>query len=74
VFGNGEDDLCGVDLGGNFHSDPLFCADYSLAESSPCAPANSPGGCGLIGVLDVGCTGAVIAATWGEIKAVFARP
>jgi hypothetical protein len=63
-----------VDLGGNFQSDPLFCFDYSLAESSPCAPANSPGACGLIGALEVGCGGAVTPATWGEIKAAFIRP
>jgi hypothetical protein len=44
---------------GNFSSDPLFCdqegGDYTLADASPCAPANSPPGCGLIGVFDVAC-------------------
>ncbi len=71
VFGNAEDGLCGVDLGGNVNLDPLFCADYSLAESSPCAPANAPAGCGLIGARDVGCAGAVEPSTWGRIKAEY---
>jgi hypothetical protein len=70
VFANGGgDDLCGTDPGGNFSLEPMFCADYSLAESSPCAPANAPVGCGLIGARDVGCTGAIEASTWGRIKA-----
>ncbi len=74
IFGNGGgDELCGTDLGGNFALDPLFCSDYSLAESSPCASANAPAGCGLIGALDVGCTGAVEASSWGRIKARYSN-
>ncbi len=68
-------------MGDNVFTDPLFCApaqcsdqggttegDYSIGESSPCAPANSPGTCGLIGALSAGCTSTVEHATWGEIK------
>lgn len=43
----------------NFSADPLFCdlesGGYYLREDSPCAPANSPLGCGLIGAMPVGC-------------------
>ncbi len=43
---------------GNFAQDPAFCdsaaGDYTLSESSPCAPGNS-GGCGLIGAFSVVC-------------------
>ncbi len=74
VFGNEDgDDICGTDLGSNFSLDPFFCADYSLAESSPCAPANAPAGCGLIGARDVGCAGAVEESTWGAIKMHYGR-
>lgn len=69
IYGNeGGDALCGIDGGGNFALDPLFCSDYSIAASSPCAPENSPAGCGLIGALPVGCTQAIEPATWGGIK------
>lgn len=69
VFGNeGGDELCGFDAGGNFSLDPLLCSDYSIAATSPCAPQNSPAGCGLIGALAVGCTEAIAPATWGGIK------
>ncbi len=75
LFGNEEgDEFCGIDAGGNFSLDPLFCADYSIAESSPCAPANAPVGCGLIGARDVGCTGAIEASTWGRIKVRLSVP
>jgi len=45
-------------LNGNFEADPDFCdrevVDFSLSESSPCAPANS--NCGVtIGALGTGC-------------------
>ncbi len=74
LFGNeGGDELCGIDSGGNFSLDPLFCTDYLLAESSPCASANAPAGCGLIGALEVGCTGAVEASSWGGIKMRYRR-
>jgi predicted outer membrane repeat protein len=46
-------------INGCFSADPLFChwlaGDYTLAEGSPCAPAHSPAGCGLIGAHPVGC-------------------
>jgi hypothetical protein len=79
LFGNAlGDDLCGIDLGGNFSADPLFCdpanGDYTLFESSPCLPGQHPGGanCGLIGALAQGCgTTAIEPATWGAIKAGF---
>jgi parallel beta-helix repeat protein len=68
----GIPDHTGMD--GNISEDPLFCdlagRDFRLDERSPCAPDNSPAGCGLIGALDVGCgITAVEAATWGGIKA-----
>jgi hypothetical protein len=44
----------------DFSADPRFCnrlgGDYSLLAGSPCAPPQSPPGCGLIGAFDVGCT------------------
>ncbi len=37
----------------------MFCdaggGDFTLNAQSPCAPANSPAGCDLIGALPVGC-------------------
>jgi hypothetical protein len=46
-------------INGCFSADPLFCnvaaGDFTLAETSPCAPAHSPAGCGLIGAQQVGC-------------------
>jgi predicted outer membrane repeat protein len=46
-------------INGNFSADPLFCnvgaGDYTLAETSPCAPEHSPAGCGLIGAYAVAC-------------------
>lgn len=58
---SGGDGLCGVDLGGNFSADPLFCdapnADYTLDGNSPCLPGHNHGGvdCGLIGARGAGC-------------------
>ena len=44
---------------GNFSANPLFCdataRDFTIRATSPCAPANSPPGCFLIGALPVGC-------------------
>ena len=44
---------------GNFDADPWFCGaasrDFTIFNTSPCAPANS-GGCGLVGAKRVGCT------------------
>jgi hypothetical protein len=43
----------------DFSADPRFCdpsaGDYTIAANSPCAPENSPVGCGLIGAYGVGC-------------------
>lgn len=64
IYGNQGGDWTGCIAGllgvnGNFAQDPLFCApildDFSLAEGSPCAPENSPAGCGLIGAWPVAC-------------------
>jgi hypothetical protein len=55
--GNGD---CALEAD-NFSTDPLFCdeagGDYHLHENSPCAPDNSPSGCGLVGAMPVGCWG-----------------
>ncbi|MGD8397052.1 MAG: hypothetical protein PVF43_16405, partial [Candidatus Eiseniibacteriota bacterium] len=62
-------------LNGNLALDPLFCdapgGDFTLDESSPCAPAQA-GDCGLIGAWEVGCgMVATRPRTWGGIKASF---
>ncbi len=51
IFGNtGGDGYCGADAGFNISVDPLFCGPagtdnfYSIAETSPCLPENSPCG------------------------------
>jgi hypothetical protein len=48
----------------NFSADPSFCDasadDYHIHEDSPCAPDNSPAGCGLVGALPVACWAAPI--------------
>ena len=86
IYGNAEGDWVGCIEGqlgsnGNFSEDPLFCdpgnGDYTLLETSPCAPAGSPPGCELIGAHPVGCANAGVepgrfeARTWGEIKAIY---
>ena len=62
VYGNAGGDWTGCIAGqdminGNFCADPLFChatnGNYHVGPSSPCAPDNSPAGCGLIGALPV---------------------
>jgi len=63
IFGNaGGDDLCGIDGGGNFSADPMFCGDegimYRVESGSPCAAGNHPvSGCddALIGALPASC-------------------
>ncbi len=64
LYGNAGGDWIGFIAGqlgvnGNICGDPLFCAaqsgDLTLHANSPCAPENSPGGCGLIGALPVSC-------------------
>ncbi|MHC4363513.1 MAG: right-handed parallel beta-helix repeat-containing protein, partial [Planctomycetota bacterium] len=67
LFGNaGGDTLRGIDGGGNFSADPLFCDptndDFTLNNTSPCLPGNHPDGedCGLIGARGQGCGEIVI--------------
>jgi predicted outer membrane repeat protein len=64
VYGNENGDWVGCIYGqdganGNFSADPLFCepdsGDFRLEPESPCAPANSPDTCGLVGADSVGC-------------------
>jgi hypothetical protein len=64
LYGNVGGDWTGTiadqyGVSGNISEDPLFCDaasdDYTLNDQSPCAPDNSPAGCGLIGACDVGC-------------------
>jgi hypothetical protein len=64
VFGNEGGDWVSCIAGqlhqrGNISQDPLFCdapgGNLALSAASPCAPANSPPGCGLIGAVGVGC-------------------
>ncbi len=64
IYGNAGGDWTGciadqLGINGCFSADPLFCnavaGDYTLAETSPCAPAHSPVGCGLIGAHPVAC-------------------
>lgn len=80
VYGNSGGDWVGCLDGlqgtsSNFSADPLFCdpalGDFTLSSDSPCARANSPGNCGLIGALEVGCETAVLDVTWGALKAMF---
>jgi len=80
VYGNAGGDWVGCiedqyGVDGNFSADPLFCDpphdDLTLAAASPCAPENSPGGCGLIGAWPVGCDAPMGA---DEITATFAAP
>ena len=69
VFGNSNDSICGTNGGDNTMLDPLFCnrlqLNFDLQEGSPCAPSNSPPGCGLIGALPTSCVSPVRASTWG---------
>jgi hypothetical protein len=77
LFANTTNDLCGVDAGGNFSLDPLFCNssadDFTLMDESPCSPEHSPGDCGLIGAFPVVCVSAVTPTTWGVIKHQFGQ-
>ena len=57
---------------GDITADPVLCdpdvGDYTIANISPAAPANS-NGCGLIGAYDVGCeVVSVDPLSWGQIK------
>jgi hypothetical protein len=79
VWGNsyadyfGLSDLTGWD--GNISEDPLFCdplnEDYGIEAHSPCAPGNSPPGCGLIGLYPVSCgVTATTPLTWGCVRQI----
>ena len=62
----------------NFSADPVFCdpdaGDYYLHEDSPCAPDNSPAGCGLVGALPVGCGPVPVEkTTWGRVKSLYRK-
>jgi|GEM_PF-3128721 len=63
VYGNAGGDWVGsiadqYGTNGNIAEDPMFCdpseGNYYLQVGSPCAPPDSPPGCGLIGVFGVG--------------------
>jgi hypothetical protein len=75
---NPEGDVEGFVLGATDRVvDPQFCdpdaGDLTVAESSPCLPANS-GGCDLIGALGQGCGSISVENTsWARIKALY-RP
>jgi predicted outer membrane repeat protein len=80
LFGNEGGDWVGCIAGllgtaGNISADPLFCdpqgGDFTLNAASPCAPENSPAGCGLIGALPVACGMTAVAA--GEATSVEPR-
>jgi hypothetical protein len=82
LYGNVMGDaICGIDAGGNFSADPLFCAvdpisthNVLIQQSSPCAPGHHPPGaesCALIGAGTVGCTIAVARRSWSQIKGVY---
>lgn len=58
----------------DFSADPHFCEEatgnYGIADSSPCAPANAPAGCALVGAVPVSCVeSATVRMSWGEVKA-----
>jgi hypothetical protein len=55
--------------------DPLFCdpqlLDFTLSESSPYAPANSPN-CGQVGAFGPACgTIGIVQTSWGKIKSLY---
>jgi hypothetical protein len=58
VYREDCDDFCEFNSFYSIDADPQFCdpqhGDYSIAATSPCAPAQQPD-CGLIGALPVGC-------------------
>jgi len=77
AFGNSPVNYSGISnpplSSGNILADPIFCdrslGNYDLSGVSPCAPANSPGGCGRIGALPATCfVTPTIQTTWGRIK------
>jgi hypothetical protein len=84
LFGNEGGDWTGaiadqLDLAGNITADPQFCdleaGDFTVHDSSPCAPATPPNPeCGLIGAWPVGCGPiGVRSLSWSEVKARYSR-
>lgn len=77
IWNSGGQNFVGCPPGPHdFSADPLFCNpaldDFTLNQASPCAPTNSPSGCGLIGAFNVGCGPvAVTPASWGVVKQVY---
>lgn len=81
IFGQAGGDWIGclagqLGINGNIAGDPVFCGaaslDFTIDAASPCAPANSPGGCGLIGAEAVGCGATPVRpTTWGRLKTGF---
>jgi hypothetical protein len=78
VFGNSGTNFAGMPdptgNDGNQSADPLFCdlqaRDLTISTFSPCAPANSPTGCDLVGALPPVCaTVPAVRSTWGQLKA-----
>lgn len=60
----------------NVFGNPLLCSpetgDFHISVHSPCAPDNSPAGCGLIGVLEPACDiSPTRRTTWGQIKVMY---
>jgi hypothetical protein len=63
---------------GNLSADPLFCdegiGDFRLAWESPCADANSPAGCGRVGLFEPACRQTTVRqTTWGRLKLQFQK-
>ncbi len=73
IYGNGNNSICGIDNGDNIFEDPMFCDvssnNFELDALSPCII----GPCGQIGVLYIGCDGAVSNQnlSWGAVKALY---
>jgi len=60
----------------DFYADPMFCdepnRDFHLSTKSPCAPANSPSSCGLVGALPTACSATPARrTTWGRLKVLY---
>ncbi len=79
IYGNaGGDTLYGIDGGGNISADPLFCGPpgsgvFTIASTSPCAPANNS--CGiLIGAGSVACGGIAVVAAIPDTTVIDGNP
>ena len=80
VFGNSGGNFAGMTdptgTNGNQSADPVFCdlqaRDLTISVLSPCAPAHSPSGCGLVGALGPICDATPTKrSSWGQLKARF---